>query len=493
MIATSACDDVSCPSGTMDVMGHCRAPDASTAQPTAGADGTAPVMTSGMMQSSVITAGTAAASTAGTAAPGTSSGATPGAAAAGAGPAGPSGAAPASGTSGSGTAGASAQSSQPTASSAAGEPASMMEVCSPAGAIRCVSGAGGAREQCANGAWQAATACASGEVCAGPETTKPGECLAVAAICQNSKGMRTCDGSGTLYQCDANGVIEMQTPCGSAALCMPGVRTGICAMCAPGEHRCTGAVLETCSPTGDAWTQGQTCPSEPLCDAKAGQCKAATCKPGQKMCMGDTLVECNDQQTGWDTAKSCGRGLCNASRGDCNACSPSAAPRCEGSSVVTCRSDGSMENSVACPTFCEGGRCVECMSGMTRSCGDSTAKGVCHGGTQKCVVGRWSTTCEGEVKPRAITSSNECDGQDDNCDGKMDDCPTSNPQLTCRTTVDSVTKCLLPGSYVNACYACSMSSTSMTCTCGDNPVRPNVSVTRSCPDVYFDGMGLSCA
>jgi len=345
------------------------------------------------------------------------------------------------------------------------------------------------REECVSGSWAEAAGCAQGEVCAGPETSKPGECLLVASVCENSKGARTCDGAGTLYQCDANGVVQMQTECSSAALCMPGIRTGVCAMCAPGANRCTGATLEACSPTGDVWAPSQTCASDALCDAKAGQCKTSACTPGQKMCTGDDLVECNPQQTAFQKLKTCGRGLCNGSRGDCNTCMPGGAPRCEGTSVVSCSADGSMENRSACSSgYCSAGRCVDCMPGMSRSCGNP-AKGICKPGTERCsATGVWGTICEGEQKPES-EETRPCDGLDNDCDGMPDDC--ADTRLTCRTLVGTETKCLPAGSYTDSCTHCEVSGGSIRCACAGNQAL-GTAIPLTCRDIFQSEGDLMC-
>jgi hypothetical protein len=460
-------------------MGHCVPSNADAATPAqpgvpVAGDGTASPGVTGSMQSGVGIAGTVAAVTAGTAAPvsGAAGTSVPGTA-----PSGASG--PGSvGTAGTGTSGALPGTA---GSGSAAEP------CSMPSAFRCVSGGVGSREQCSNGAWAPAASCVQGEVCAGPETTTPGQCLAVAMVCANSKGARTCDGSGTLYQCDANGVIQMQTPCGSADLCMPGVRTGVCAMCAPGSRRCTGASLEVCSPTGDGWGSGQMCGSEALCDAKAGACKTAACMPGQQMCMGNDLYQCSPDQTGTQKVKSCGAGLCNSTRGDCNTCSPSAPARCEGTSVVTCSADGAMENRSACPMYCSAGKCVQCMEGATQACGSTVTNPPCSRGSQRCAGGVWGSCTPGVEPQKEI----ECNRVDEDCDGVIDDCDDT--RLTCRSLVGGKTQCLPGGSYVNSCTSCVVADGYMKCLCSGMSSFVGPDISLNCRDIFqMDGM-LVCA
>lgn len=62
-----------------------------------------------------------------------------------------------------------------------------------------------------------------------------------------------------------------------------------------------------------------------------------------------------------------------------------------------------------------------CQGSETRDCytGASATRGVgeCKQGIQRCVGGRWSTTCENEITPKPEA----CDNKDNNCDGKVDE------------------------------------------------------------------------
>jgi hypothetical protein len=460
---SAACDDVACPSGTMNANGHCvmnalgsQSTDPSQVGGNAGglAGNEATGQAGPMSQTS---AQLPDASTP----PSMSSGAGRGAAA------GESGSGPdVSGTSGTGF-------SAPSASGgAAGVAAPTGEPCMIAGAIRCVSGSRSDRERCSGGLWGPSTPCSPGEVCAGLDSAQPGACLAVADVCKGRESKRTCDASGTLYTCDASGVIEAQRSCASAELCMPGIQTGMCATCAPGSFRCTGATLEVCTPDGAAFTQSKACSTAALCDAKAGSCKASTCAPGEKTCKGNDLVECNPDQTGYVTLQACGAGMCNASRGACNACT-AGSMRCDGNSTVVCASDGSVENRTSCPMVCSAGRCVQCSPGETRSCG-AEARGICRPGSDTCIAGVWSG-CIGGVNPK---TERPCDGADSDCDGDLEECP--NAALSCRSA-DGTTKCLPAGSYLDSCYDCEVSGNTVTCTCGSQTgERPRSSTSINC-------------
>ena len=49
--------------------------------------------------------------------------------------------------------------------------------------------------------------------------------------------------------------------------------------------------------------------------------------------------------------------------------------------------------------------------------GGASGVGICKAGTQTCVSGSWSSSCEGAVGP----AKESCNGKDDDCNGKVDD------------------------------------------------------------------------
>jgi hypothetical protein len=457
----TACDDVSCPPNTEEVDERCveRRTDESVAGSSGG--GANPDLT-GTMTMGVSTAGTVAArppSVAGEVAQAMSMAppqSTPGPASAGNGALLPVAGAPARAAAGAG--------------GISGTESAGPEACTTPNQLRCEAGGSGKRSQCLNGSWTPISGCSPTDVCAGPETTAPGACLAVAMVCGGVAGGRACDGSGILYQCDMNEVIESKMQCGSADLCMPGIQTGRCATCAPGAFRCTGATLEQCGATGEAFIPSQTCASPVLCSEQTGACKAPACMPGEKMCMGDDLVQCNSQQDGFQKMQSCGRGLCNASRGACNVCSPSALPSCDGNTKVACASDGSMQIETPCPMVCSLGQCVACKTGDQREC-----KAQCGAGTQTCLAGIWGS-CVGERSPgpREI----KCDNIDNDCNTNTPD--TCGSGLQCRSSGGSTT-CLPPGSYLDSCTGCSVSGGTVSCTCSNMGTSTPTSASINCP------------
>lgn len=180
----------SCPGGTHLEAGYCK-PN-TTGAVTAGIGDSGGAQTQSQPDSTMTVATSRASQAAGTSEPSGQS--VSGGAVAGTNTGGT--AAPASGAAAAGAAATGA--SATTGSGAAGGP--IPETCSPPGAMRCVEDGSGRREQCVGSSWTATSACASGEVCAGPQSNQPGTCLSLAAVCDGKFGMMTCDGSGTLYK-----------------------------------------------------------------------------------------------------------------------------------------------------------------------------------------------------------------------------------------------------------------------------------------------------
>jgi len=291
----------------------------------------------------------------------------------------------------------------------------------------------------------------------------------MAEVCRGHAGSPACDGSGTLYQCDDNGLIASQTSCGSAELCQPGLMTGACATCVPNAFRCTGAALEQCDPMGVAFRQLSVCSSPELCSPAQGRCSDASCRAGEQTCMGDALYRCKADLTGFEKQQDCARGLCDQAAGTCDACLASSA-RCMGNVALTCDAQGSRESAMTCPELCEAGRCVECIGSTTESCGMSD-RGECNLGRKTCRNGSWGT-CTGATDPTAET----CNNKDDNCDGQVDNGATCPLGQGC-----SAGKCV--------CRTDSECSFGEICAQG-SCARPYVTCGASCPAGFRCNYGL---
>jgi hypothetical protein len=509
VLGSGGCDDVSCPYGTMRIGDRCRPLDPVTAGEMANTTaGTASVAAGTSASPATSVAGTGVAQSNA----GTGVGATPSSPAAGA-----SAGAPMTMTSQGGSSsmtsmgsmasmamssmaagGAGSTGSNANAGAGGDAPPAGPPPCDVPGAQRCLADGSGRREACSGGVWTETSACRSDEVCTGLDSAEPGSCLMKAAVCSGNAGRSTCDGAGTLYQCDQNGVIEMQQSCGSLELCKPALMTGRCATCVPGAARCTGNRLEKCSSSGDGYGSPMECATADLCDATGGRCRDAACDPDEWTCRGDVLYKCNAQQTDFQMVQSCGRGLCNASKHACNACSPGQAPQCNGKNRVTCSADGSKQDSVACPAACSNGECVECLPSDTKPCGTG-----CERGVQRCVNGHFDPTCDGS-NPQKSTET--CNGKDDDCDGQIDNCkaPTTiNVAFSCMGV-----ECLPTGSYLDTCTGCRVIGQTLRCSCKDssNPpqwqeaqcsLAPNADgpvegIWQAADDTHPNGGGLIC-
>lgn len=132
-------------------------------------------------------------------------------------------------------------------------------------------------------------------------------------------------------------------PCGSAALC---TRTGdgdvSCreAVCAGGDFRCVGNLLQRCSTGRDAWEDVRTCGALELCSDAPGLagCRPADCQDGERRCSGEALQECRPSRDGFDVIANCGSAGCDAASGECRDPCLVGARRCAGASVETCDS-----------------------------------------------------------------------------------------------------------------------------------------------------------
>jgi hypothetical protein len=160
-----------------------------------------------------------------------------------------------------------------------------------------------------------------------------------------------------------------------------------------------------------------------------GHCQPASCTDGIK----------NGDETGVDCGGSCAvPEVCNGVDDDCDGsiddglgsttCGIGACQRtqqnCVGGQVSSCvpgapaaeACDGALDDD--CNGVVDDG--CECVNGAVQGCytGSPSTLGVglCHGGTQTCVLGHWGA-CSGEVTPAAES----CDGKDNDCNGPVDE------------------------------------------------------------------------
>jgi hypothetical protein len=270
---------------------------------------------------------------------------------------------------------------------ASGGSETLFESCAIENTIRCSNSGVGQRELCQGGTWQPAEACATGEVCSSQSGEKQGTCQKLEAICQGSAGRPVCDGQGVMYLCNADATIESQETCLSARHCNAGLANGKCPACIPGEFKCTGSQLETCTTDGSGFVSMETCDTAALCNKSVGQCTAAVCVPNKFVCENDTLRKCNSDQTALVDVKPCGRGLCDDVAGECDICVPGE-KKCEADTVATCDPKGQSYLRQSCSgntKRCVGtGQCVACT--QDNDCPDpgtckerycNTAQGIC--------------------------------------------------------------------------------------------------------------------
>lgn len=279
------------------------------------------------------------------------------------------------------------------------------EACSTEGEMRCAAAAG-QREQCSGGFWTSAEPCAQGEVCSKPSGAQAPQCQAVAEVCRGSAGKPVCDGEGTMYKCNAQGVAESTVKCSSIRLCESGTANGKCATCIPNEFRCTGVHLERCAEDGQSYEKVKDCENAALCKASLGECTEAACVADKYVCEGDVLQKCKADSVALETVKTCKAGLCDAKDGQCDICVPGT-QSCDDAktAIMTCNTSGQKYDKVACSggtTHCVGaGKCVQCASDI-----DCPTPGNCK--VKYCNLATGS--CEPQVAPaRTSCSGGLCD------------------------------------------------------------------------------------
>jgi hypothetical protein len=191
-------------------------------------------------------------------------------------------------------------------------------------------------------------------------------------------GQFRCEGS-LLQSCneEGNGWLDIDR-CASAELCDASRRTGGCLpqTCEAGALRCAGDTLERCRDGGDNSDPVAECALAGGCDPIALACRDA-CIVGGARCRGAALEICDDVLTGWQSTVCASPELCNAEARRCEPprCEPDE-PTCQGSQPQRCAPgrDGFVDVGAPCASveLCDPSRgaCVEpaCAAGET-ACG----------------------------------------------------------------------------------------------------------------------------
>jgi hypothetical protein len=89
-------------------------------------------------------------------------------------------------------------------------------------------------------------------------------------------------------------------------------------VCAAGQMRCDGALLQACADDRSGWVTAQHCAAAALCQEAPAACLAATCSADEMTCSGAVLQKCNADRTGWDLFATClSPAHCNADLRQC--------------------------------------------------------------------------------------------------------------------------------------------------------------------------------
>jgi len=238
-------------------------------------------------------------------------------------------------------------------------------------------------------------------------------------------------------------------------------------------------VTNTCipfpdDPGKDFCTSDSDCPAPaPICD--------------QKVCRG-----CQDNSDCVGLGPAAGKNYCDTD-GTCVECEPGSFIRCDGSTLVTCGSEGSGEATTACITTCSDvdGRCDDCIPGEFLRCdaNDDTKVIACASdGTSET-----SVTCGFKCVSK-YGRCFDCDSQvPDTCDGATGTHTTCDvdglvsSEETCALGCDGdVCATCTPGDFlscidattISTCATDGMSSSQMSCASGEscNPAREECSL-----------------
>jgi len=158
------------------------------------------------------------------------------------------------------------------------------------------------------------TTCSGGGTCV--DGASGAACTAV--IC--SPGTRSCSSDNrNVLTCNAAGTERNPTACLSGTACVSG--SCVTQICVPGGTRCVLSNLETCDPTGTAWTSAP-CGASNYCGAgpSGATCLPRVCTPDTVTgCEGNFVQRCNSIGSGYvrgtECALGCSFGVCNSTAG----------------------------------------------------------------------------------------------------------------------------------------------------------------------------------
>lgn len=140
------------------------------------------------------------------------------------------------------------------------------------------------------------------QVCDGAEWGSPGDCDFVCfgggctGVCQ--PGTTQCDSSTHKQVCGANGEWGAPAACGDQA-CVKGECVGVCK---PGATRCDkdGTTIQLCNEEGQ-WENSEACKDEkPVCATSGSSAFCAVCQPGEQRCSNASVQVCGKDGV-WDT------------------------------------------------------------------------------------------------------------------------------------------------------------------------------------------------
>lgn len=267
------------------------------------------------------------------------------------------------------------------------------------------------------GAWETLTACTGST----PRCVA-GECKA----CNPTVNERRCQDGDTAQACNADGSWGNPENCsGNTPLCREDLNFS-CG-CNEGDQRCKNASTpEKC--VGGKWVAQSACLGRlDVCLPETGQC--VDCAPNDETCNGNVAQLCSDSGS-WESLGTCAGSQVNCGNcglgEDCNVdsdcqtnacvndqcavCKPGA-KSCSGVTPRLCSSDGTWANQTNCSgttPICQGGNCVQCNNGSTRSCGN------CDLGTQSCSNNSWGNCQNDHIGP-SCDNTPTCGSDNESC------------------------------------------------------------------------------